>query len=1154
MAAEGWLQVMSTSALGVAGNYYTLLDVSEAGYESGFAMTGATGGRPQSQALTNPSTNKAQAWMIAAHDAGKYVLQCAQDNKYFRCDGAGWNTGFTDDINADGTDFTFTLNSGKWTLSNEKDAGNFVGRWGNSVFHPFQGENIAANKSANAGKKQYLIYAIPSAVGTATELPNTGEMAADTWYYFDNDVAGEYNVVATALGDISYYTSVDPTTSSSFDVISNMVQARYYVKSTSDNNLKVSPHSYTYTVGEATPSIPDGSYTQTQSLTTISFDIDASSNDPDATFAILNNTATAALSAGGSPVANGTLSLSGTTLTATFSEVSLDLNTTYTIEIAADVVGYAGHATNAAISTSFKTGVIANGEYYFQKKNTQTYIGRGGDWGTRAVVTELGISLDVSMLPNGKYYLKNHDWSLAANTDKYIGFSTDANDFFVDRSADTYTINAVEGGYILKTSNDRYVKTSTNSSNDVPYEYLDPTDTEAEAIVWVPISKETYLANLAALRNAEASAIATSAGKSASTVAELASLLASDFGATDVTSSIRNSDCKANLDNWTQVNYAVGNKNFDANGTCGEVWDGFGGIKQEISDLPKGIYKVSIHATWRPGDSGSGNRAGDDINTNAWVYANTATSSNLTQLKSWYAGGATINSRADMVASGDTYLNDVYVYVSEGETLTIGLASPSRCNGAWLPFFGWSLTRYEAKATPAEKQALAEAIEAADAKTLGFENGEYAPYNNVDAVTALAAAKAINPETASGEAVVAATEALNDAVWTANTEEVNAIYAGDFDTYYTVNGQDFPYGWNLYNGNDNKSRIMGGHEGTTNVGLEATSKGKALLMKYNATYGEEDEYCMPLKANTVYKITFLYGGWNDQPNTIVSLTDPNDEAITLSPNFRPETKDAYSNAEDWYTYTGYFVTTTAGQYKIHFNKVESGQQQIVISDIELKSANTLLIEEDDNLPAYAPGTYPNVTLGRIIKEGINTVVLPFSMTQEDVENYFGAGSKVYIVDTYNQSKENITFATQDGIIANRPCLLKATEQGISYEIANCTVDAASAAPEYVGTHVSMIGNYAPTFVVPEDANNYVISGGKFIFVDTDDVTMRGTRAYIKLADGNNARELIMILDDDPTAINSIEASEEAGALKDGKYFINGRFVIVNNGLVFGANG
>lgn len=706
LAAEGWSQVTAADGLGKKGYYYALLDVSEAGYESGFAMTGATNGRPQSQALTDPVTNKAQLWTIAAHDADKFALQCVQDGKYFRCDGAGWNTGFIDNIDADGTDFIFTLNDGKWTLSNEKDAGSFVGRWGNSAYHPFHGESIAANKAAGGGKKQYLIYSIPTIAGVATELPASGEMAADTWYYIDiTAAANNYTATATTLADIVYTT--DGTTlvkntasiTANFTATDNTLAAtRYYVKSSSANKLTVGVASFTYTVGDATPSIADGAYIS--GLTTIDFAFNgAGSTDPDAVFALLNNTATATLMKGEEAVKEGTLALNGKVLTATFADVTLDLNSTYTLAVAAGVVGYEGQETNAAISTTFKTGLVAEGLYYFQKKDTQKFLGRGGNWGTQAVVAEFGISYDLTLLPNGAYQLKNHDWSLAANANKYLGFSTTNNDYFVDRGEDQFTLVAAEGGYVLKTSNDKFTKTAVNEGHDVAFEYLTPTDVEGEATIWSLINKETYAANVAAIRNAEAAAVATTAGKTAATVAELTAVLASDYVASDVTSSIKNADCTANLDNWTQVNYGDGNKNFDANGTTGEVWDGFGGIKQDIAGLEAGIYKVSVRATWRPGNKLSGERAGNDINTNAWVYANTATSSNLTQLKSWYAGGATIDSRADMKASGDAYLNDVYVYVSEGETLTIGLASPSKCNGAWMPFFGWSLTRYAAPVT-----------------------------------------------------------------------------------------------------------------------------------------------------------------------------------------------------------------------------------------------------------------------------------------------------------------------------------------------------------------------------------------------------------------------------------------------------------------------
>lgn len=518
-------------------------------------------------------------------------------------------------------------------------------------------------------------------------------------------------------------------------------------------------------------------------------------------------------------------------------------------------------------------------------------------------------------------------------------------------------------------------------------------------------------------------------------------------------------------------------------------------------------------------------------------------------------------------------------YVTDG-TLSVKFDIANGNNISWLAFKNVKYTRTgDVPAADAADYAalIAVATTVKNNVTAGFLAGQYAPYNNTALVAAAKTAYAIvtayqeDPSVIYPKTTVQAATAALQAAYDArviNDEEVNAIYNGDFSLSTNDGAQA---GWQT----DHSAGLGGAFHarafvltsGMTNYdNLAAFGQGDATrscsyfrfdgtnsarTTKY--TYGATEGYTMPLNTGTIYKLTAQAGGWGQvDKNFQIAVVSSTDENV-VAQNLKTPTTGVHVGGPV-IDYEMYFVVPAAGDYKLVLNNPNDVDNAIVISNIELKSANTLMFEEDDNLPTYAPGTYPNVTLGRIIKEGINTVVLPFSMTQEDVENYFGEGSKVYIVDTYNQSKENITFATQDGIIANRPCLLKATEQGISYEIANCTVDAASAAPEYVGTHVSMIGNYAPTFVVPENANNYVISGGKFIFVNTDDVTMRGTRAYIKLADGNNARELVMILDDDPTAINSIEASEEAGALKDGKYFINGRIVIVNNGLVFGANG
>ncbi len=63
------------------------------------------------------------------------------------------------------------------------------------------------------------------------------------------------------------------------------------------------------------------------------------------------------------------------------------------------------------------------------------------------------------------------------------------------------------------------------------------------------------------------------------------------------------------------------------------------------------------------------------------------------------------------------------------------------------------------------------------------------------------------------------------------------------------------------------------------------------------------------------------------------------------------------------------------------------------------------------------------------------------------------------------------------------------------------------------------------------------------------------RCYVKVTEPNSGNARLTIKFDDTTAINAIEAAEaEDGALKDGKYLIDGKIVIVKNGVKYSANG
>ena len=92
------------------------------------------------------------------------------------------------------------------------------------------------------------------------------------------------------------------------------------------------------------------------------------------------------------------------------------------------------------------------------------------------------------------------------------------------------------------------------------------------------------------------------------------------------------------------------------------------------------------------------------------------------------------------------------------------------------------------------------------------------------------------------------------------------------------------------------------------------------------------------------------------------------------------------------------------------------------------------------------------------------------------------------------------------------------------------------------------------------ANAYVLQtqGGNQAFYQLETgATASFNRCYVTANSvGAGARLAIVFEDDDPTAIKAIEAAEaEAeGGLKDGKYIIDNKVVIVKNGVKYDANG
>lgn len=480
--------------------------------------------------------------------------------------------------------------------------------------------------------------------------------------------------------------------------------------------------------------------------------------------------------------------------------------------------------------------------------------------------------------------------------------------------------------------------------------------------------------------------------------------------------------------------------------------------------------------------------AADDYNANATDLSKIICTNDGTQLTVSATGNVTLKATANSFAA-----TRYYVKSSSANTLAIEGSAPSA----------------------AEKKALADAIEAAEAKIIGFENGEYAPYNNIDAMAKLAAAKAINPETAVKATVVAATTALTGATWTANVGEVNAIY---WKTDYTKgdkagDGYVHPIGWTNTGYN---TRIMN-KDLTGDAAM--TTIGTAVFSKYNTTYGEVAGYTLPLKPGKIYKITFKHCGWGNNPTTNIVLTDPSDNTITLAPGFKAATNDGNANAEHWYDYTGYFVSTTAGDYVLAMNKVESGQQQIAWADMELVSATELEFA-DGSVPTYAPGTYPTVKITReLTADKWASAIYPFAVSATGLT-----------VATLTDFTDNKLVFTSGASTANKPFLMKSASTLTEISLSNVEV-AAAAASSVVEGDVTFTGKYA-TVEIDNSAVNYVLSNNTLMKVGDLGATINPYRAYFTVAGTSPVKPLSFVVDGTATGVDSVEAveAEEDGVL------------------------
>jgi len=239
-----------------------------------------------------------------------------------------------------------------------------------------------------------------------------------------------------------------------------------------------------------------------------------------------------------------------------------------------------------------------------------------------------------------------------------------------------------------------------------------------------------------------------------------------------------------------------------------------------------------------------------------------------------------------------------------------------------------------------------------------------------------------------------------------------------------------------------------------------------------------------------------------------------------------------------------------------YAEASSKYQWMSIADGELLSTEDIATAVAYNETAtnfISDEDLANVTITRNIKEGFNTVVLPFDLTLGQVEAAFGSGTQVYAFSENSENPDEVTInfnkVNAGTISANVPVLINATVASSSQTFNGVEVVAALEA-KVSGTNFDFIGTYAPISVPEFD---YFVGKGA-IYRSEGATNINAFRAYIHDKTGSGAGVKFFIGGqpfDYATAVNGIDA---APAQNSAIYNIAGQRVSKAQKGIFIVNG
>jgi len=608
------------------------------------------------------------------------------------------------------------------------------------------------------------------------------------------------------------------------------------------------------------------------------------------------------------------------------------------------------------------------------------------------------------------------------------------------------------------------------------------------------------------------------------------------------------------------------------------------GNNSEGNGRSGGLYAINSGAwlggssykapTAGPNDETSGNVLGI-IGVNGNEATCTATKSlekgiHVVTIPVYNAGGtATITNKLAIASDGTTLASSSNTTYAEKEwttetltfsleeaadvSITLGFKCSSGSSSAPHLFYGGLTFSQEETATAEDYEALNAAIAAAEEKTLGFDEGDYAPYNNVEAIEALTAANAIDQTVLNTkESVTSATTALTEATWTVNTEEVNAFYDG---TFALAEANGAPAGWTMTNntlGGEYHSRVLSNNDKL--AGFNDTKS--AFFIRFDGTnsdrgsmyyYGNTTGYTMPLKGNAYYALTVDYGGWGTSNKTLrVNVKGPEDfsatyKDLTTSVDVSTGKEESIVNPLQ---HSYIFKTGESdGNYTISFQAPgdDTNEQADVVSNLKLFRAGILTRE----------GKYKN-----------GTICYPYTLAPAE-------GTSIYEIAGRSSDSKTIYFSKAiTETEAGKPYIYEAKQDGDGYVATFYYNTKETNVSKPVEGANQLNGTFTYTTALSNCTSGksvYIVQKGKWVLVPETywkSYNMTANTAYIADMDAveeatsdASAKAMTVVYDDTTTGINGATLNSENGDIynlrgqkvsrtQKGIYIQNGRKVVI----------